>query len=138
MPAACYGLGKPGLVSSDHWKSFRLHLGNEFEDGVFSRDIDAFFNFIRSEGVGLDYVELFKVYQNKSMWSSAQTSRSRATCPSAPVMFYNDYKEDAKPGAVVQVAVDHACVFAVACGTATSQASASAEEEEGQEEQGLQ
>ncbi|KAE8901234.1 hypothetical protein PF005_g29352 [Phytophthora fragariae] len=52
-------------------------------------------------------------------------------------MFYNDDKEDAKPGAVVQVAVDHACVCAVPCGTATSQASASAEEEEGQEEQGL-
>ncbi|EGZ29812.1 hypothetical protein PHYSODRAFT_309974 [Phytophthora sojae] len=53
--AACFGLGRPGLVNSDNWKRFC--------------DIDAFFNFLRADGVSLDYVELFKVYQKRSMWS---------------------------------------------------------------------
>ncbi|KAG6953153.1 hypothetical protein JG688_00012970, partial [Phytophthora aleatoria] len=59
--------GRPGLVNRDHWKRFCLQQGKTFADGVLARDIDAFFNFIRAENVPLDYVELFQVYQDKSM-----------------------------------------------------------------------
>ncbi|POM78148.1 Hypothetical protein PHPALM_4359 [Phytophthora palmivora] len=58
--AACYGLGCPGLVSGDHWERFCRAQGNEFPKGVLAKDIDAFFNFVRSDGVRLAYVELFK------------------------------------------------------------------------------
>ncbi|KAG2806678.1 hypothetical protein PC129_g11436 [Phytophthora cactorum] len=68
--ATCYGLGCPGLVNRDHWKRFCLQQGKTFADGVLARDIDAFFNFIRAENVPLDYVELFKVYQDKLMLST--------------------------------------------------------------------
>ncbi|KAG2799265.1 hypothetical protein PC113_g20939 [Phytophthora cactorum] len=68
--AACYGLGRSGLVNRDHWKRFCLQQGKTFADGVLARDIDAFFIFIRAENVLLDYVELFKVYQDKSMLSA--------------------------------------------------------------------
>ncbi|KAG6943241.1 hypothetical protein JG688_00017703, partial [Phytophthora aleatoria] len=69
LQAACYGLGRPGLVNRDHWKRFYLQQGKTFAGGVLARDIDAFFNFIRAENVPLDYVELFEVYQDKSMLS---------------------------------------------------------------------
>ncbi|POM62825.1 hypothetical protein PHPALM_27969 [Phytophthora palmivora] len=58
--ASCYGLGCPGLVSGDHWERICRAQGNEFPKGVLAKAIDAFFNFVRSDGVRLDYVELFK------------------------------------------------------------------------------
>ncbi|KAG2891900.1 hypothetical protein PC115_g19039 [Phytophthora cactorum] len=55
---------RPGLVNRDHWERFCLQQGKTFADDVFARDIVAFFNFIRAENVPIDYVELFKVYQD--------------------------------------------------------------------------
>ncbi|KAG3111717.1 hypothetical protein PI125_g8877 [Phytophthora idaei] len=115
--AACYGLGRPGLVNRDHWKRFCLQQGKTFADGVLAWDIDVFFNFIRAENVPLDYVELFKVNQDKSMLSAVLMEKAvrglppgyyivRAAedviehCftliirgPSDPVMIYDGYHE---------------------------------------------
>ncbi|KAG1699229.1 hypothetical protein DVH05_014146 [Phytophthora capsici] len=54
--AACYGLGKDGLVNSGHWSRFCRAQKKSFPNGVLTREIDAFFNFIRAEGVPLDYL----------------------------------------------------------------------------------
>ncbi|KAG3111861.1 hypothetical protein PI125_g8722 [Phytophthora idaei] len=80
----CWGVGGksllPACVPSGLLRSWSSWFGKPrsleallpsasktFADGVLAPDIDAFFNFIRAENVPLDYDELFKVYQDKSM-----------------------------------------------------------------------
>ncbi|ETM37309.1 hypothetical protein L914_16124, partial [Phytophthora nicotianae] len=65
--AACYGLGQDGLVNSGHWNRFCCAQKKGFPNGGLTREIDAFFNFIRAEGVPLDYLQLFKKVQKFSM-----------------------------------------------------------------------
>ncbi|POM67146.1 Hypothetical protein PHPALM_16897 [Phytophthora palmivora] len=54
------GAGANEKNVGDHWERFCRVQGNEIPKGVLAKDIDAFFNFVRSDGVRLDYVELFK------------------------------------------------------------------------------
>ncbi|GMF35628.1 unnamed protein product [Phytophthora fragariaefolia] len=119
--AACHGLGRTGLVNSDHWERFCLQENKSFPNGVLARDIDAFFNFIRKDGVPLDYLELFKKYQKKSMLSAAMMAKAVHDLPPGyyivwvaqdlvehcftlvlrgpddPVMVYDNYQEGKNP-----------------------------------------
>ncbi|GMF48281.1 unnamed protein product [Phytophthora fragariaefolia] len=94
---------------------------NSSPNGVLARDIDAFCNFIRKDGVPLDNLGLFKKYQKKSMLSAAMMEKAvrdippgyYIVCaaqdlvelcftlvlrgPDGLVMVYNDYKEGKGP-----------------------------------------
>ncbi|KAI9993429.1 hypothetical protein PInf_015511 [Phytophthora infestans] len=84
----CYGLGRPGLSNTGLWERFYQQQGKTFDDGVVARDTNSFFNFIRAEKVLLEYVELFKVYQNVSMPSAALMEKSARSLPSGYYIVY--------------------------------------------------
>ncbi|KAI9992346.1 hypothetical protein PInf_017743 [Phytophthora infestans] len=52
-----------------------------FPNGVLTREIDAFFNFICAEGVPLDYLQLFKKVQKLSMTTVAKLERKALHFP---------------------------------------------------------
>ncbi|KAG6616652.1 uncharacterized protein IUM83_13056 [Phytophthora cinnamomi] len=80
--AACYGLDWDGLVNHGHWDRFCRARNSTFPCGVLTRDIDAFFNYVRGERVPLDYVSLFKVFQKSSMTTPAELERKALELPS--------------------------------------------------------
>ncbi|RAW27270.1 hypothetical protein PC110_g16334 [Phytophthora cactorum] len=130
------GVERPIAYTSRKMKSAELNYptqqqellkqGKPFAGGVLARDIDAFFNFIRAENVPLDYVELFKVYHDKSMLSEVLMEKAVwglppgyyivhaaediiEHCftliirdPSDPVMFYDGYHERDDPPVILE------------------------------------
>ncbi|KAF4142594.1 hypothetical protein GN958_ATG05832 [Phytophthora infestans] len=88
LAEVCYGLGRPGLSNTGLWERFYQQQGKTFDDGVVARDTNSFFNFIRAEKVLLEYVELFKVYQNVSMPSAALMEKSARSLPSGYYIVY--------------------------------------------------
>ncbi|ETP35165.1 hypothetical protein F442_16597 [Phytophthora nicotianae P10297] len=96
-----------------------------FPNGGLTREIDAFFNFIRAEGVPLDYLQLFKKVQKFSMMTVAELKRKAPQFPDGsyivhaaqhyvehcfalvvnhdpakqefPVITFDDYNESAAP-----------------------------------------
>ncbi|ETL94005.1 hypothetical protein L917_07959 [Phytophthora nicotianae] len=123
--AACYGLVQDGLVNSGHWNRFCRAQKKGFPNGGLTREIDAFFNFIRAEGVPLDYLQLFKKVQKFSMTTVAELERKALQFPDGcyivhagqhyvehcfalvvnhdpakqefPVITFDDYNESAAP-----------------------------------------
>ncbi|KAG1693515.1 hypothetical protein DVH05_023280 [Phytophthora capsici] len=70
-----------GLANSGHWSRFCRAQKKSFPNGVLTREIDAFFNFIRAEGVPLDYLRLFKKVQKFSMTTVAELERKACKFP---------------------------------------------------------
>eukprot|EP00644_Phytophthora_capsici_P011928 jgi/Phyca11/15230/fgenesh1_pg.PHYCAscaffold_12_\ len=95
--AACYDLGKGGLVNSGHWSRFCRAQKKSFSNGVLTR-------------VPLDYLRLFKKVQKFSMTAVTELERKHyvehclalvvnrdPTKQKFPVMIFDDYNESAYP-----------------------------------------
>ncbi|OWZ00597.1 hypothetical protein PHMEG_00028174, partial [Phytophthora megakarya] len=54
----CYDLGVPNLVTIDHWNRFCAEYRKDLSNGVTRTDIAAFFEFLRRDRVGLDFLKL--------------------------------------------------------------------------------
>ncbi|ETO76191.1 hypothetical protein F444_08380, partial [Phytophthora nicotianae P1976] len=78
---ASFDPDQDGLVNSGHWNRFCRAQKKGFPNGAFTRKIDAFFNFIRAEGVPLDYLQLFKKVQKFSMMTVAELKRKAPQFP---------------------------------------------------------
>eukprot|EP00644_Phytophthora_capsici_P004856 jgi/Phyca11/12611/fgenesh1_pg.PHYCAscaffold_1_\ len=68
-------LATDGLIYSGHWSLFCLAQKKIFSNGVLTREIDAFFNFIRAEGAPLDYLQLFQKVRKFSTTTGAELER---------------------------------------------------------------
>ncbi|OWY94600.1 hypothetical protein PHMEG_00035621 [Phytophthora megakarya] len=57
LDLSCYDLGAPKLVTIDHWNRFCTEYGKDLSNAAISTDITAFFEFLRRDRVGLDFLK---------------------------------------------------------------------------------